>query len=121
MIKNGELFLIGTHISPLPEASTTSTPTLCARQAPFAQRRNQQADRQGGTARLHARAAEFSLQGRPRQMRDRPRQEQEDARQARNREKARLGARKGAFDALADLSRGRAFAATLPEQRLPST
>jgi hypothetical protein len=32
-----------------------------------------------------------------------------------------LGARKGAFDALADLSLARAFAATLPEQCLPST
>ncbi len=72
VIKNNELFLIGTHISPLPEASTHINPDpVRTRKLLLHSRRDQQTDRQGRAARLHARAAELPLQGRPRQMRDR--------------------------------------------------
>ncbi len=62
VIRNNELFLIGTHISPLPEASThihaRSGPHT---QTPVALGGNQQTDRQGRAARLHARAAQLFI------------------------------------------------------------
>src|SRR5262249_52446431 len=66
---------------------------------------NQETHRQGGAARLHAGTPGPALQQGPREDRDRPRQGQEAARQARDREGARLAARAAAAAAQARVAR----------------
>ena len=103
MIRDGELYLIGAHISPLPEASTHITPD------PVRTRKlllhSEEISKLIGKVEQRGYTLvplEPSLQGRPREMRNRPRQGQEDARQARNRKETRLGTRKGAHHARRD-------------------
>ncbi len=95
-LRDGEAFLIGAHLSPLPSASTHVTPDpVRTRKLLLHQSELQRPHRRGRATRLHARAAGAVLEERPRQARPRPRQGQEAARQARRGEGARLGARQG--------------------------
>jgi len=67
-VKDGALYLFGSHISPLLNASTHIHPDpVRTPQTVAAQAGNRQDHRQGAARRLHADAAGHALQGRPRQ------------------------------------------------------
>jgi hypothetical protein len=84
IIRSGELFLIGMHISPLPMASTHNHhDPVRTRKLLLHAREIMQADRQGRTRRLRAGANRPALRARPDQAGNRPGQGQETARQAR--------------------------------------
>ena len=97
VVKNGELMLIGAHISPLTTASTHVSPDPTrTRRAAAASRGDQPADRQGRARRLHADADRPALQQGPRQAGDRPCEGQEAARQARGDQGSRVEPRAAA-------------------------
>ena len=77
MVREGALYLIGCHITALKTASTHVQPDPSPEQ--IAESTLQQADREGGTRRVHARAARPALSRRLDQGRDRAGQGQEAA------------------------------------------
>ena len=103
VVKNGEIVLIGAHITPADHRvdARPRRPDAHA-QAPAAPRGDQPAGRQGRARRLHADAARPPLQERPHQARDRARQGQEAARQARVDQGARVDPRAAAARAQPD-------------------
>ena len=127
VVKNGELMLIGAHISPLHDGVDARASRSDAHaQAAAAPRGDQPADRQGRARRLHADAARPALQQGPRQAGDRPRQGQEAARQARDDQGARMEPRAAAAAAgprharrglASDASRSRGGIAIAPQSR----
>ena len=92
IVKDGEIVLIGAHITPLVSASThvSRRPDAHA-QAAAAPPRDQPPRRPGRAGGLHARAAQPALQQGAHQARPRAREGQEAIRQARDRSRSASG------------------------------
>ena len=112
VVKDGEIVLIGAHITPLVSASThvRRRPDAHA-QAAAASQGDQPPRRPGRARRLHARAAQPALQQGADQARPRARQGQEAVRQARDHQGARVEPRAAAAAAPSAMS---AWAAATP-------